>query len=281
MPYDEASRVLEELTGIKASDTSIFRICEHYGNIADSELSFPDEALEVSDEPVYAQVDGSMILTDHEWKEVKLGRVFAGDRLEESQYCGYLGNKDGFVPRMNALIDPCGTLGNRLCIIADGASWIRNWADEHYPDARQILDFNHASEHLGEFARDAVGEVRKNPDQWLDRQIAELLEGDPKKVVARIRSLLFISDKCKSKQREILGYLASNLYRMEYAKYREEGLLIGSGAIEAAHRTVVQRRLKLSGQRWSLYGAKGMLALRICYKSGRWDQATSLIGRAA
>ena len=59
------------------------------------------------------------------------------------------------------------------------------------------------------------------------------------------------------------SYLASNQDRMDYKAYRKQGLLIGSGAIESAHRTVMQRRLKRSGQRWSIKGTQRVLNLRV------------------
>lgn len=43
---------------------------------------------------------------------------------------------------------------------------------------------------------------------------------------------------------------------MNYPEFLNRNLLIGSVAIESAHRTVIQRRIKLSGQRWSQDGAK-------------------------
>lgn len=43
--------------------------------------------------------------------------------------------------------------------------------------------------------------------------------------------------------------------------------LIGSGAIEAAHRNVIQKRLKLSGQRWTIKGAQQITNLRTYKKS--------------
>ena len=58
---------------------------------------------------------------------------------------------------------------------------------------------------------------------------------------------------------------------MDYARYQTRGLLIGTGAIESAHRTVVQKRLKRSGQRWSLAGAQHVLNLRTCLMSDRWE----------
>ncbi|MEO8764779.1 MAG: hypothetical protein ABI416_10850 [Ginsengibacter sp.] len=40
--------------------------------------------------------------------------------------------------------------------------------------------------------------------------------------------------------------------------------IIGSGAIESAHRTVIQKRMKLSGQRWSKCGAQNILKSEGC-----------------
>ena len=59
--------------------------------------------------------------------------------------------------------------------------------------------------------------------------------------------------------------------------FKDKGLLIGSGAIEAAHRNVIQKRLKLSGQRWTVKGAQQVANLRVCEKSNDWDKVVSLI----
>ena len=54
----------------------------------------------------------------------------------------------------------------------------------------------------------------------------------------------------------VWAYLQANRDRMDYKTYCERGLLIGSEAIESAHRTVMQQRLKRAGQRWSIDGAQ-------------------------
>jgi hypothetical protein len=65
---------------------------------------------------------------------------------------------------------------------------------------------------------------------------------------------------------------------MDYKKYLQIGCgLIGSGAIESAHRTVVQKRLKLSGQRWTKRGAQSMLNLRVTHMNGQWDKVVKLV----
>ena len=68
---------------------------------------------------------------------------------------------------------------------------------------------------------------------------------------------------------------------MQYHLFKEKGLIIGSGAIESAHKDVLQKRLKLSGQRWTKQGLQQMAQLRTAYKSGKWNQVTKLCQKAA
>jgi hypothetical protein len=76
-------------------------------------------------------------------------------------------------------------------------------------------------------------------------------------------------------------YYEKNAYRMNYRYYREQGWCIGSGAIEAAHRTLIQQRMKLSGQRWSPKGAKTLLKLRVAFKSNKKWLIENSIKKAA
>jgi hypothetical protein len=54
---------------------------------------------------------------------------------------------------------------------------------------------------------------------------------------------------------------------MNYRLLREEGLPIGSGAVESAHRHVLQTRMKRAGQRWSLRNARRIARLRAAYRT--------------
>jgi hypothetical protein len=54
---------------------------------------------------------------------------------------------------------------------------------------------------------------------------------------------------------------------MKYRLLREEGLPIGSGAVESAHRHVLQTRMKRAGQRWSLRNARRIARLRAAYRT--------------
>ena len=73
--------------------------------------------------------------------------------------------------------------------------------------------------------------------------------------------------------REVRTYFQNNRHRMNYRAWRRRGSPIGSGVVEAANKTLVTRRLKLSGQRWVHEGGQPMLTWRSLYQSGRFDAA--------
>jgi hypothetical protein len=247
----------------------------------------------IDEEVVYCQFDGGFIFSDADWQEVKLGRVFLqsdcqqteneerGNRIVKSEYAASLGHYTEFTRRYEVLVQEANLPGRSLVFITDGAVWMRNWMNDRYPEATQILDFFHVCEHLGEFAKEVVSGLRKNHRLWYERQKEELKQGNLSWVIKRIEQLPLRAAAAKRKRQRLLKYFGDNAYRMKYDQYRQAGYMIGSGAIEAAHRTVVQKRMKLSGQRWSDTGAQPMLNLRCAFKSGRRRMVKDLINQAA
>ncbi|MCC5943873.1 MAG: ISKra4 family transposase, partial [Bernardetiaceae bacterium] len=75
-------------------------------------------------------------------------------------------------------------------------------------------------------------------------------------------------------------YFKKNRYRMDYAQYLAKGWCIGSGAIESAHRTLIQERMKLSGQRWGT-NAQPLIKLRVAYASDKEHIVNQLFRSAA
>jgi hypothetical protein len=78
--------------------------------------------------------------------------------------------------------------------------------------------------------------------------------------------------KVREEIRKAIDYFQTNKERMRYAEFRRQGLLAGSGVVEAACKTVIGLRLKQSGMRWSVAGASAIIALRCCQLSGRWEE---------
>ena len=55
--------------------------------------------------------------------------------------------------------------------------------------------------------------------------------------------------------------IETNAPRMRYHWFRQCGLFVGSGAVEAGCKAVIGQRPKLSGMHWSKPGATGVFPL--------------------
>lgn len=288
--YVRSAEMLTTMLRISVSPPSVYRLCDHYGQQLSAVLDQPQARASVDrGELVYAQLDGSMILTHDGWREVKLGRVFLASAIETpsnaergqhiscSSYTAHLGTAQEFTQKFEHHIDAYRHVGKRLVFLSDGAQWITQWIKRKYPDATEILDFYHAVEYLGRYGQLAISDAAER-QRWIAAQKALLLAGRVSSVIAEIdRHAQTRSREVKEQARVVIEYYRRNARRMRYDEYTRRGLYIGSGAIESAHRTVIQKRMKLSGQRWSIDGASYMLNLRACSMSGNWHLVRSLI----
>ncbi len=290
--YSQASEVLDKVGGIVISGMQLQRVCTHYGSLLDPLIAANCEAViprtdqKDKQDPLYVMVDGAMLFTrEDKWRELKLGRIFTGDQVVQlnksrravrhSIYVSHLGSVNDFFPKLERHLV---NYHNRV-IIGDGAKWIWNWAEDNYPGAIQILDFYHAKEKLVLFARHQwqCDEQRRS---WIKEQSDKLLNDELEKVLGCIRSCRARNEEARVAKTKLLDYYIEHDDRMQYKTYRDRGLLIGSGPIEAAHRSVIQQRMKLSGQKWSVLGAQAMANLR-CYKcSGAWSMVEKVIAAA-
>jgi hypothetical protein len=278
LPYQQASVMADKLIGLTVSVSQIYRLTNHYGQAIEAELDKAVPSNTDTTDVIYVQADGAMVLTDDGYKENKLARIFSatdiepssvaarGGQIDSSQYVAHLGCAVEFIPKLLTHLDEFKGRGDKLVFLSDGAVWLGQMMNKHHPDATQILDIYHVMSYIGEVAEAHFAD-KKARNLWTDRQNKLLINSELDAVLAAIRELSIVF----SLRDRVCAYLESNRYRMDYKRYRDRGLLIGSGAIEAAHRTVVQVRLKRSGQRWSIPGAQRVLNLRVCWMSGHWD----------
>ena len=68
-----------------------------------------------------------------------------------------------------------------------------------------------------------------------------------------------------------IRYLQYNRARMKYFEFRQKGLPIGSGVVEAACKNLIGARMKKSGMRWTIDGGQTVLTLRSLILSNRWE----------
>lgn len=282
--YENGSDVIKKLSGVEVGSTQIYRITDFYGKGIEPEVNAGRTLTPLKqDEILYLEVDGSMLLTREDgWKEVKVGRAFkssdcihAGSKagwISNSQYVAQLGNSKDFTAIMDGIIESYGKLGKRLMFISDGAIWIKNWIEDAFPDAISILDYYHACEHLHQFSNSFFKD--KNIEkQWTTHQKELLLKSEVSEVIKNIAAIAPQNEEAD----KLITYYKSNKERMDYQKYVKLGCgIIGSGAIESAHRTVIQERMKLSGQRWSMKGAQNILNLRVINKNHQWSKIVEI-----
>ena len=89
-------------------------------------------------------------------------------------------------------------------------------------------------------------------------------------VLAPYREAPDVSDE-QAPVRVCHRYLGARKDQSNYREALAEGLPIGSGEIESAHRHVAQKHLKLPGAWWLVENAEYMLAPRINRLNGDWD----------
>ena len=68
---------------------------------------------------------------------------------------------------------------------------------------------------------------------------------------------------------------------MQYHIFKEKGLVIGSGAIESAHKDVLQNASNSMGRDGLKKGLQQVAQLRVACKSNQWNQITKLCQNAA
>ncbi len=231
------------------------------------------------------EVDGSMVFTrDAGWKEVKVMHLFKQSDyvaskdekagwIKHSQYLAHIGEAADFTQKADTIIDNYKVRPEQIVMLSDGLSWIQNWQQDALEGATFILDFYQAKSHLYDFVKAAFSDQRA-ADKWARRQCGLLLQSKLKTVMQNIKKK--IPSKCEQGANALVNYYQNNADRMDYKKYQAMGIgIIGSGAIESAHRTLVQKRCKLSGQRWSMNGAQNMLNLKATDLNEDWKRVIS------
>lgn len=173
-----------------------------------------------------------------------------------------------------------------LVALADGAeeNW-RYFAGPAWQHATKIVDHGHACQHLkaglaayygsntvsGRAEYERLKVILKDDSGGVDKVIVEL-----RRLERKHREKKRASKTARENLRKERQYFENQRERMDYARYQELGLPIGSGVVEAACKTLATQRLKRSGMSWS-DGKQPILTIRSLQQSDRWDRAWRLI----
>ena len=106
---------------------------------------------------------------------------------------------------------------------------------------------------------------------WTEQRGKELDLGEVEKVIAAIKQISATTEEENEIVEREINYFEKNKERMRYKDFKNQGLFIGSGVVEAGCRTVIGLRLKQSGMHWTVSAANNIIALRCCILSNKWE----------
>ena len=307
MPVQDASLVLQHLTGIQLPRATLDREARRQGERAqrlrtrlDQQAATETKQLELTLEPyqMILQLDAWNIRERDAWGQsaalrrrgqeperwhwVYTGTCFrldhrgqtAGGRPVISER-GFVATRQGIEAlreqlHAEALRRGLGQATGAL-VISDGAVWIWRLADDRWPQARQRLDFYHAVQHLAAVGRALFGEDKEKFKNWLKPLVKQLKNESAVKVIRQLDEML--ARLPEGPAAEALGkevaYFHEHQDRMDYRAARRAGEPIGSGPVEATCRQT-QCRFKRPGQFWSRIGDEALLCLEMFWRNDRW-----------
>jgi hypothetical protein len=289
--FGTVSDILKRLLGLGISIARVQGVAEQSGQRAAEILpSAPvPEDHEASGKTLVLATDGCQAPQRDGWHEVKVGTVYTNEsRVKTAGGRGKVLTKE-----YRASLDPVQAWGQqfeqtaeswnvqkakRVVVMGDGAPWIWNLAEEHFPQAIEIVDYYHAVEHLWDAGESLWGnrDTSAATKGWVRHNRRLLKKGRADLVIAAIergqkQRAAGLPQTAAATVRRNLDYFRTNRHRMQYDRYRRLKLPIGTGAVEGSCKFVVQSRFKKPGARWSERGLRQMLDLKLARLNNQWE----------
>jgi hypothetical protein len=294
--FADATAVLERLTLVHVSPNSARDATEALGAVllADqtqhahaAELGQARPAADPRPPRLYITMDGVLAhLHERGWSEVKVGCCYQTHTRPERKRPEQFEIRAHSLSYVTALTEaePFGWQlwqeaarrgvqeAREVVVVGDGAHWIWNLAELHFPGATQIVDWYHASQYVWGAATAIWGDTHPRREAWAQRQLDYLWEGQVAEVLAALEPYQAAGEGVTA----ALSYYTTHRARMDYAAYRARGLQIGSGSVESGCKQLVSARLKGAGMIWEAPGAEAVATVRAWLKSERWAEAMAL-----
>ncbi len=286
VPFGKVPEKIKEHYGITVPCASVRGITEkhaervRYEERPEAEIPETDGA-----EYIICGTDGSMIPivdTDgkapdrrknrrYRWKEAGLMPAHAKGSVSPVFGCTLGGPDEAGDGLLNCAIRAGMGQKTKVHCIGDGAAWIINQTDRVFgSQADYLIDFYHLCSYLSD-----ASEVCSRSDfpTFFNRQKQIAKEGRMTEVLRRMKphtEPVSVPD-INAPVRRCIRYIMNRAGQFGYKEAGENGLPIGSGEIESAHRYIIRKRLKIAGAWWKENNAQNMLSLRILRANGDWE----------
>lgn len=160
----------------------------------------------------------------------------------------------------------------KIHAVGDGATWIADQMDIQFgQQSTYLIDFYHLCQYLNDAATGCVD--NENKMSWIEKQKRLLKDNQANTVLENLRPHLETQSSHDQDMpvKSCYQYIHNRINQLDYKTAIENGLPIGSGEIESAHRYVIQKRLKIQGAWWLEFNADALLALRTQRANHRWN----------
>jgi hypothetical protein len=309
VPFDTTAVLLKRLTGVVISPVAIWNWVQAVGKQAMERLEGDLHALAdgqppeaepldaaTSALPLVAGADGVMVpfrptpgtpKGPTRWWEIKvaiLARLHlitnrAGasvTRLERRRLVAVLGTIDALSPRLRLEALRQGVRTAKVVgWVSDSGRGLWRVFRECLPNQSiGILDFYHAAQNLWKAAQIWLDGRTVRARDWFKTVRHQLRHGDTNAGLAELKTTVALNAlpaNARQALQNVYDYLMTHRAHINYEKFKELGLPLGSGMVESACKWLIQQRFKGVGMRWSEDGFNHLLHLRLAWVNNRFD----------
>ena len=125
--------------------------------------------------------------------------IYAAGADAPMHYPVSLGPPEPFGRQLWALAQQRGWLSaHTTAVVGDGAAWIWNLAERHFPTSTHIIDWYHAKQHLWTAAHGIAPDVETHATAWVDRMESALFAGQTQFISTTLTSAATLSTASSS-----------------------------------------------------------------------------------
>jgi hypothetical protein len=289
--FARAEQLLDELAGWHLDDETIRRVCHETAKKAHAQREERATAERFAQAPgdCEAHIDAGKVNTFEGWRDVKVA-VFAKRERGESATTAEWDKRDLPGPSVRtviAAVEEASVFGERcaaearrlqlpessqLSVLGDGAEWIWNLQQRHFPDAAGMLDVFHGRSHVADGAKAIFGDGSEEAKKQTARGQQRLMEDGYVGVTEWVGELAsqIRADGNGAALGSMLNYFAGHQDRLNYALRLCRGQSIGSGLVEGTIKQMINLRMKQTGARWKVEHIGPFVELRALAAGPEW-----------
>ncbi len=290
--FARAEQLLDELAGWQLDDETIRRVCHQTAKQAHAkrpELATAKSFAQAKGD-CEAHIDAGKVNTLDGWRDVKVA-IFAKRERGEPATAAQWEQRALPKPTARAVMaaveeasvfgEHCAAEARRLqlpeaaprSVLGDGAEWIWNLQQQHFPHADGLLDVFHGRSHIADGAKGTFGEGSEEAKQQAEHGQRRLLEDGYWGVtewVGEVAAQIPVGGDGAALA-SMLNYFAGHQERLNYALRLRRGQAIGSGLVEGTIKQMINLRMKQTGARWKLEHIGPFVELRALAAGPEWN----------